>query len=274
MFSTSKNLITSLRDKFSLFVSYKDLKIFTSLLLLMVEKLKGNNIIYCDSSEPIKWLINRVKKEYCIKVSAKTRFLAIKEVYIDREYTKFPDFVPNPSDVVIDVGAETGDYTILCSKYYGAEKVYAFEPNKTSYEVLINNITINECRNVKTFLLGLSSYDGVGHPYFNGDSVTWENGKRDISISVKKLDSLGLTKVNLLKVDVEGNEVEVLKGGKNIINKFKPKIIIETHSKTLEEQVIQLLDDMNYRIKHKGRVVIDEKGNKVVNLFFECFDFI
>lgn len=270
----AKNLIRSLKDKVALFKIYKDPKVFIVLLIYIVEKLKGNSIIYCDSSSTIKWLINRIERDYCIRLSPKTRFVAIKEVYIDREYTKFPDFIPKPSDVVIDVGAETGDYTILCSKFYRAAKVYAFEPNEISYEVLLKNITINECSNAKPFLLGLSSSDGLGTPHYNGDSITWNHEEGDVTISVKTLDSLGLTHLNLLKVDVEGNEVEVIRGGISTIKKFKPKIIVETHSKGLRDEVIKLLENMNYRIKHEGRTVFDEKGDEIANIFFEYFDFV
>ena len=269
-----KTPIESLTDRFSIFLEYKDFKIIISLFLYVIEKLKKNKIVYCDSSTPIRWLINKIEQSYRIKLSPKTRFLAIKEIYIDREYTKFADFIPRASDVVVDVGSETGDYVLLCSKFYGVKKVYAFEPNKKSYETMIENISINSCNNVEAFMLGLSSSDGQGQHSFNGDSIFWETGKGTHTISVNKLDTLGLGIVNLLKVDVEGNEIEVLKGSIHTISKFKPRIIVETHSKSLMCGVIKLLEEINYKVKHRGRIVIGENGKEIVNLFFEYTDSI
>lgn len=265
---TMGKLLAGLKDKIVLFLSLKDMNILIVLPILGIERIKGDHIIYCDSSKLIRYLVRRVEREHGILFSPKTRFIAVKELYIDREYTKFKEFIPSTKDTIVDVGAETGDYTILCSKFYNVSQVLSFEPNNASYEVLIQNIELNKCQNVSAFMIGLSSVEAQQRTFFNGDAIIWTNNQGNYSLSVRKLDSFNLTSVSLLKIDVEGNEIEVIKGAIETIKKFRPRIIVETHSKVLKETVIDLLTGLDYSISHVGRSFINDSNDEVVNIFF------
>lgn len=261
-------LLAGLKDKIILFLSLKDMNILIVLPILGIERIKGDHIIYCDSSKLIRYLVRRVEREHGVLFSPKTRFIAVKELYIDREYTKFREFIPSDKDTIVDVGAETGDYTILCSKFYNVSHVLSFEPNNNSYKVLIQNIELNNCHNVSAFMIGLSSVEAQQRAFFNGDAIIWTNNQGNYSLTVRKLDSFNLTSVSLLKIDVEGNEIEVIKGAIETIKKFRPKIIVETHSKVLKETVIDLLKGLDYSISHAGRSFINDSNDEVVNIFF------
>ncbi len=94
-------------------------------------------------------------------------------------------------------------------------------------------------------------------------------GKK-IRVKFRTLDSYKL-KADLLKIDVEGFEIEVLEGTIKTIKKYHPKIIIETHSRALEKQTKEFLSRLNYDLKHEGRSAynVNKEFDKVTNLFFE-----
>lgn len=266
--SKTGKILASLKDRFVLFLSHKDVKIIIVLPILGIERLKQDHIIYCDSSRLISYLARRVERDYGVLFHPKTRFIAVKEIYIDREYTKFVEFLPQRNETIVDVGAETGDYTILCSKFYNASRVLSLEPNRSSYEILIQNIDLNKCHNVSAFMVGLSSNESQQKVFYNGDSIIWRTSGGNQMLAVKSLDSFNLSSLGLLKIDVEGNEIQVIKGAIETIKRFRPRIIIETHSKVLKEAVVGLMIGLDYKISHMGRSFIDESNNEVVNIFF------
>lgn len=226
--------------------------------------------IYCGDSNPLlKAMVRHIAKKYKVKFSPDTRFIAVKEQFIDGEYTFYRDFLPSRNDVVVDIGAETGDYALLCACYYGCSKVYAFEPEKSSFRTLIENIELNTANDtISPFNCGISSENASVHASFNGDSISWLNEHKDHLIEVKKLDSFDIREISILKIDAEGNEVEVLNGAVETIKRCRPRIIIETHSKHLREEVVKKLGDLGYSLTHMGRTTLSRSNAEISNLFF------
>ena len=153
-----------------------------------------------------------------------------------------------PGHVIIDVGANSGLYSIFYSKLVGERgKVYAFEPDKNTYSMLQENVKLNNCRNVLTYNFALSNKESkVEMVSFNhkdlklqgGDSfkyikeITRDNLDADnVTMDAFKLDDLEglniISKINFIKVDVEGAELLVLQGSINTILKHKPVIVFE-----------------------------------------------
>lgn len=129
-------------------------------------------------------------------------------------------------DLAIDVGANVG----LWSKHLVErfDRVIAFEPLEQVYSCLELN-----CANLPVELykhaLG-STNDKVIMTYDSentGGSFVSEVGQG--TIDIKTLDSLDLPKFGMLKIDCEGHELEVVKGGKETILKYKPIVIVEQH---------------------------------------------
>ena len=132
----------------------------------------------------------------------------------------------------IDVGANLGLFTHFMSKC--SNHVYAFEPNPYPLENLKNLIN----NNVTLLPIALGNTDGpveIRIPHHangwssNGASLVpkIDEGGKIISIQCRKLDSLKLKKIGLIKIDVEGFEIEVIKGAINTIKIHKPVMIIE-----------------------------------------------
>jgi len=125
----------------------------------------------------------------------------------------------------IDAGANIGNHSLYFAKECKV-KVVAFEPDPDNYKLLYENIKEH---NVEAFNIGLGSrqsrmgiekhYDNMGmNRLITGDEV-----------DVLKLDTFELDNVGLIKIDVEGMEVDVLRGAKKTIEKYKPALFIETN---------------------------------------------
>jgi len=138
----------------------------------------------------------------------------------------------------IDVGAHVGTWSWnLAPK---CRKTYAFEPNRRIYNMLCGNIAIKNLDDkIETYNIGLSAkkeklpyYDrktdggGNGFTYLGKDRDPIES---DIKLNVTPLDEYGFDKVGFMKIDVEGHEIEVLKGAiETLENNNYPRFVFES----------------------------------------------
>jgi FkbM family methyltransferase len=139
-------------------------------------------------------------------------------------------------DLMIDVGANIGVFSLLASGHVGCKSI-AFEPIPSTFQRLIKNIKLNGLENKITPLnIGLGSSNSVlkftNHTENSINRVADTNDKNAISVDVKKLDDitgdLNSFQAILLKVDVEGFETEVLRGADEVLaNPLLKAIIIE-----------------------------------------------
>lgn len=165
----------------------------------------------------------------------------IWEAYMHKVFEKYLD----KNSVVIDAGAFVGTHTIKLSKI--CKKVYAFEPCLPSYRLLSKNVKINKCDNVVLSSCGLSDKTGkttfewnrqnnLGASALKGNDMEFFQAKKgDIAslnaVRLISIDSLGLEKLDFIKIDVEGYETKVIDGALHSIKRFKPKITCECYSK-------------------------------------------
>ena len=185
----------------------------------------------------------------------------------------------SPGDVVIDVGSNIGDYTLIASKKVGdSGKVLSFEPLSETFLTLNRNLQLNEITNCMFFQNAVGEKPGLANLYKNNLSGTMGhldsslNGKDLIKrdeIEVVTIDDVltseHIDTVNMIKIDVEGFEHEVLLGCLQSFkeNKIK-KILCEVHFKYLEskgkseEAIYDLLREHNFTI-----TPISRKGARV-----------
>ena len=215
---------------------------------------------------------------YGLKFSRNSNLDSIKEIFIDRIYTFYPDFMPKENYRIVDAGAQHGDYTLLCASM--GSKVIAFEPLSRNIEILQENIRLNikYAGLILVFPEALGSRREVKEMFYaensNTDYVTamaqtLQTDNKEM-ISQTDLDFLVIDRLDILKIDVEGFELDVLNGAINTIKQFHPKIIIETHSSKLESDVKSLLSSLGYELAHEGRSIYnpDSEFDKITNLFF------
>ena len=166
-------------------------------------------------------------------------------------------FCPTKGDIVVDVGAYLGRYALTSSNLVGENgKVVAIEGDPSHYEMLNKNLKLNRTSNVTAINCMVGSKDmhlivgsednylAVGskdtHTNYQGISYKEfdETGRAQIGNTIVHLNTLdnllikqhGISEVNWMKIDVEGAELEVLKGAHNILSNSKRiKLLIEIH---------------------------------------------
>ena len=154
---------------------------------------------------------------------------------------------PKKGDVVVDAGAHYGFYTIRASKLVGEDgMVLAFEPHPKNYNRLVMNLKLNNVRNVKAFNLALGNIDGITRLYLDshsgGHSMVFKRSNFSVNVKISKLDTivdeLELDKVDLIKIDTEGAELNILKGALKTIRKHHPKLTIAAYHTANEAEMI------------------------------------
>lgn len=166
------------------------------------------------------------------------------------------------SQVIFDVGANTGLYSLISAKANTAASVYAFEPVKVIFDRLNVNLHLNEL-NVNAHQLALADENGEGK-IFVADTVsnTFDQASLSVSkfksghahsITIKKqrlssfIEEHGITKIDLMKIDVETYEPQVLSGMGRYLRVFKPTILIEILNESVARAVESLITDLGYQ---------------------------
>jgi FkbM family methyltransferase len=147
-------------------------------------------------------------------------------------------------DTILDVGAYIGDHTAAYSKATGLDGfVFAFEPSKEAFECL--QLNMRKYPNVTCFNQGLGSEIGrAGIKKIKGnDGMNFLTDGTDVSITT--IDDLDLFALDFVKIDCEGFELEVLRGGLSTIKKFMPTMLIEINKMTLDRIGIKRSDIYN-----------------------------
>lgn len=142
-------------------------------------------------------------------------------------------------DTVVDAGANYGAFTLPLAKLVGnSGEVYAFEPQRLVHQALCGTLALNSLVNVKAFHSALSDRKGsITVPALNYNESNNFGGLSLInsvqggeSVQCMTIDQLNLPSLTLLKADVEGMELFVLKGAKDTISRFKPILYLENHA--------------------------------------------
>ena len=150
------------------------------------------------------------------------------------EVTKIINKHVTPGMTVLDIGANTGGHTLMFAKNVGPSgRVYAFEPMSEAVRRLERNIELNHFENIIVEHKGLSDVEHVEKAYFTFygpmDGVQPEHVKEDVNFI--KLDDyveqIGINSIDFVKIDVDGYEYKVLKGGIQTFCKYMPMMIIE-----------------------------------------------
>jgi FkbM family methyltransferase len=138
-----------------------------------------------------------------------------------------------------DVGSNVGIYSVLFSKANPSWQIYSFEPNSNIHPIFIKNVKYNNCQNIKLIDLALS--DSRGQMYLISDKNKAGGGYLSRNTKSSKLNNervqtwtgdqlffSGEFKApNFIKIDVEGHELNVINGLKDVILSFKPIMAIE-----------------------------------------------
>jgi len=157
---------------------------------------------------------------------------------------------------VIDIGAHVGFFTVLLSRLVGEKgSVIAVEPLPINLDFINRHIHLNQIENITVLQVALSDKKGVMKFASTGHSSSAhlaEDG--DLEVSVVTLDSLNnfTTPVSLVKIDVEGAEADLLRGGEAFFKSNRPIILLATHSEAQIEACRSILTRYGYSMEPIG----------------------
>lgn len=179
----------------------------------------------------------------------------------------------------IDVGAHTGLYPITCLKANSKNDVICIEPDYMNLSRLLTNLRLNKFLRVKTILGAASNFDGKAKfKKTTNKFILGQGGKIDnegTETNVNRLDTLFFKKItkklNAIKIDSEGSDYNVLLGAENLIDQFKPKILIEVREENKME-IASFLKSKSYKIynvenTNKEFDYEKDKIKKVINIY-------
>ena len=171
---------------------------------------------------------------------------------------QFPEFIPAEDSLCIDVGANIGSAALAWARTSRVRKIFAFEPHPETYRRLLRNIELNGAKGVIIpRQIAVGAKDGEiklfiskeGSMAMRPGTYRWQG--REISCPLITLDTLIKTEhiasIYILKIDIEGSEVEVLLGSSETLEITK-RIVLEYHSVELRDQCKRLLSNRGFQL--------------------------
>lgn len=208
-------------------------------------------------------LLRTIQDDAPIRVHGTTFYLGLesgeaqilREIYEHRLYDRRDDYIPRQGWTVIDVGANSGLYAV--QQALRGARVYAFEPNPECFRRLSKSVEANGLADrVVAFDTALGAAAGHGVLVVSPDSTpggavepTDIASEGEVAVRIDTLDhaisELGLQAIDLLKIDAEGSECDVLRGGERTLAIAK-RVVLEYHSNDLLAQVTALLREQGF----------------------------
>lgn len=187
------------------------------------------------------------------------------DAYVGRSIAKYGEYswheqnvftqLLKPGAVIVEAGSNIGAHTIPLAQLAGPQgAVLAFEPERIAFQTLCANLALNNCSNVWAMQQAVGATNGsIGVPAvdptvpnnFGGLSLVGAGAGADM-VPMRTVDSLQLAACNLIKADVEGMEIDVLRGAVQTIQNCRPLIYVENDRAERSEALIDLVLKMRY----------------------------
>ncbi|MFB0534677.1 MAG: FkbM family methyltransferase [Anaerolineae bacterium] len=184
--------------------------------------------------------------------------------------TKALEALCKPGMVACDIGAHQGYFTLLLARLVGPDgRVYAFEPMPGNYHSLERTLRINHLNNVvQAIPLAVAQESGdvlfqysdkatsTGNIVHAGnDSTNLTSERKRVALRAVSLDDyaqeVGIQRIDLIKMDIEGEELNALRGMQWVLSRMRPVIVCEVHGKPIGRDpgaVLQFLLDLGYAL--------------------------
>jgi len=236
------------------------MRITTSIFRIVTQKFSGHRLRrFKIIREFYNKLLPKLRSNFAIVQESKMFLgedhfnLSIYGIYEPRE-TKLLKQEIRKGDTVIDIGASIGYYTLLFSRLVGENgRVFAFESNPDDFDLLKKNVLLNDYKNIIVENKAVSNR--------NGESVIYRNKAKTIRLD----DYFHLgneTKIDFIKMDIEGHEKHAFEGMENILQKNKTlKIMVEFNPQAI----------LDYKILPKELLeIIENNGFKMFDILQDC----
>lgn len=162
--------------------------------------------------------------------------------------------------IVVEAGANMGSFTVPIAKKAGLKgMVFAFEPQIAIFQQLCANLALNDLLNVQAFNAGCGDEAGwlpikrlnpAQQHNFGGLSLEMlKNDQSELKVRIEKLDDvLDVPRLNLIKADVEGMELQVLRGAAGLIADHRPTLYLEANEAGASAELYRYVKGLNYNM--------------------------
>lgn len=229
------------------------------------------------------WFFIRIRnREQFIKrlIYSNTMYLNLKDTGISKELAVYKTHEPITTTLlrqeiqkgwhVVDIGANIGYYALQEADLVGKDGlVFAIEPAPETLKLLIRNIESNPYKNINLYDVAIGAENGTATMYFSDSTNlsslqhhSYLNGASTI-VKVNTLDNLlaNEKRIDFVQMDMEGFEVEAIKGMLQILKIHKPEIFLELHSQQAgPDKAIQLLETLK-ELGYKSKYTVDKAFN-------------
>ena len=187
----------------------------------------------------------------------------LQSVYVDHSFLS--NFIKE-NGIIIDVGANIGQFNFFCRNYLKASKVYSFEPIKNTFEVLKKNIPDNiynmAISSQKNITMYISKDTSLLNSAISNDNI---NSEKQL-VSTVRLDDVEKIKnekyIDLLKIDTEGTELDVIKTGIETSKKSKYILIEVSGDRKSSGNAIELI---SFLYNYIPNIKLIQFGRKYLN---------
>jgi len=215
-------------------------------------------------------------KHYLVRCPGGKIYLNLRENKSEREkfigyyeYQKTNLFkkMVKPGMTILDIGTNKGYFSLLSAKKMDDDgQVLSFEPHPKNCYWIKKSISVNGYKSIKLFQVALSNKNGEMRLFVGAKSghhsLVRNQELGSIAISTRKLDDIlaeqKISKVDLIKIDVEGAEIQVLEGANKLLAQQSPKLLIDIHDID-RKKLFRILEKFGFKI-------FDYSTNKFVEL--------
>jgi FkbM family methyltransferase len=183
------------------------------------------------------------------------------------------------ANTIMDIGSNTGVYSMVANAVSPSAKIMAFEPVERIAKKFKRNVALNKAENaINLYPLALSNENGTAIIYDSmhehvysvtvGQDHSAENVQtKEVEISIERLDTFiernQISKIDLMKIDVETHEPEVLEGMGKYLQSFQPDILIEVITDEIGQQVEKFIDGLGYLIYYIDEINTPKLVSKI-----------
>ena len=178
-----------------------------------------------------------------------------------------------PGDVVYDVGANVGFYSLLASVLVGPKgRVFSFEPLPRNLELLRRHIGENAITNCEIVASAVSDRKGTARFDSQGDPhMTRLRAQGAMTVKLTSIDYLlgsgEIAPPHVIKCDIEGAEFEALIGARDALERYRPKILLATHGSAVHKRCCDFLIAIGYSVCSLKKGVSLDQTSELVAIF-------
>ncbi len=231
---------------------------------------RGQRLI--RAAKAIGWQLWKriIRRPRTIKIANGRKFIAHSDCVVSSAliYAEWPEFhelqfvrsLLKPQDIVIDIGANVGHIGLLLSDIVNPKNIVAFEPTPVTYTRLKQNWLLNcfPTENLFNIAVGESAkivkFPNLSHPGTMNAQVAGDSVKSEIcEIELRTLDSFENIwldgEIGLLKIDVEGFELDVFRGAVQTLKNNRPRLVMfESLEGQVNPEIAAILEECSYHL--------------------------